>query len=469
MFEPAKYLTFQETRYDLDEDEIILLESLITQDYFENLVPSDYNPYSSNTNFYTVNPNQNDGAMIQVYDNLYRKGYVDSYIEKEKAQKMSLVSQGAIASRTGAFSRVSQLEDSAAGAKLFAVGGLELFNIKEINHVLDFCNEVSKRKVPEKMKQLFFPNDAFEILFSNESEECSFDVILTIIRAAAQNASKCPSGHTCQRGRRTQKKPLSGEPVGGNVEMVEETKECQRCHSSIGMGNVEFACIKCNYFVCDNCQHQHVDKMGGMTVVKLKEILIVEYEKLARIPTFNKKLITILNGYGMKRYANIILEGRATFAQIVQSGNYFLTNVDIWILALYFKLPIVFVSQSLLIENGKNMLVLYGDQSIESYFFIHPFGVSQNVISRFGLVELKVSSEVSMIKIPLTAVTPELRELISREIDADEPFTLEQFITNFKISNIKNKIKHVFVRREQGQEQEQEQEQGQEQEQDEEQ
>ena len=120
-------------------------------------------------------------------------------------------------------------------------------------------------------------------------------------------------------------------------------------------------------------------------------------------------------------------------------------------------MPIVFVSQSLLIENGKNMLVLYGDQSIESYFFIHPFGVSQNVISRFGLVELKVSSEISMIKIPLTAVTPELREIISHEIDADEPFTLEQFITTFKISNIKNKIKHVFVRREQEQEQGQEQ------------
>ena len=291
MFEPAKYLTFQETRYDLDEDEIILLESLITQDYFENLVPSDYNPYSSNTNFYTVNPNQNDGAMIQVYDNLYRKGYVDSYIEKEKVQKMSLVSQGAIASSSGAFSRPSQLEASATGAKLFPVSGLELFNIKEINHVLDFCNQVSKRKVPEKMKQLFFPNDAFEILFSNESEECSFDVILTIIRAVAQNASKCPSGHTCQRGRRTQKKPLSGEPGGGNVEIVEETKECQRCHSSIGMGNVEFACIKCNYFVCDNCQHQHVDKMGGMTVVKLKEILVGEYEKLARIPTFRKGYI----------------------------------------------------------------------------------------------------------------------------------------------------------------------------------
>jgi hypothetical protein len=447
MFEPTKYLTFQETKYDLGEDEIILLESLITQDYFENLEPVDYNPYSTNTNFYTVNPNQNDGAMVQVYDNLYRKGYVDTYIEKEKAQKMSLVSQGAIVASSGAFSQSVQPVAHTTGAELVQASGLELFNIKEINHVLDFCSQVSKRKVTEKMKQLFFPNDAFEILFSNESEECSFDVILTILRAVAQNASKCPSGHTCQRARRTQKKVLSAEPGPGNAEYVEENEVCKRCHSSIGMGNVEFTCVKCNYFVCDNCQHQHVDELGGMTVVKLKEILVGEYEKLARMPTFDKKLITILNGYGMKKYANIILEGRATFAQIVQSGNYFLTNVDIWIFALYFKLPIVFISQSLLIENGKNMLVLYGDESLESYFFIHPFGVSQNVISRFGLVELRVSSEISMIKVPLTAVTPNLQERISGEITADEPFTLEQFITNFKISNIKNKIKQVLVKK----------------------
>jgi len=445
MFEPAKYLSFQETRYDLDENEIILLESLITQDYFENLEPADYNPYSNNNNFYTVNPNQSDGAMIQVYDNLYRKGYVDSYMEKEKAQqKMSLESREPSALSSGEFLMTGRVNAVASGAKMLQASGIELFNIKEINHVLDFCSQVSKRKVPEKMKQLFFPNDAFEILFSNESEECSFDVILTILRAVAQNASKCPSGHTCQRARRNQSlSSLSTAQLG----TVEENEVCNRCRSSIGMGDVEFTCVRCNYFVCDNCQHQHVDKLGGITVIKLKEILVGEYEKLARIPTFGKKLVTILNGYGMRKYANIILEGRATFGQIVQSENYFLTNVDIWILALYFKLPIVFISQSLLIENGRNMMVLYGNQSLESYFFIHPFGVSQNVISRFGLVELKVSSEMSMIKIPLTAVTPTLRERISGELDADEPFTLEQFITTFKISNVKNKIKPVFIKK----------------------
>jgi hypothetical protein len=104
------------------------------------------------------------------------------------------------------------------------------------------------------------------------------------------------------------------------------------------------------------------------------------------------------------------------------------------------------LTQSLLIENGKNLLVLYGDSSIETYFFVHPFGVSQGSISRFALLELKVDREHSVFRIPLSVGTKELQDIVAREIDADEPFTLERFITTFKISNIKNKPKQVFVK-----------------------
>jgi hypothetical protein len=437
MFEPTKYITFQETKYDLYDDEIILLESLITQEYFENLEPVDYNPYVNQSSFYTINPNATTGALIQTYDNVYRKGYVDKYLELEKGASVAIESGAA-----GAAIRSSGSE----------VSGVEVFHISELNHVLGFCNQVSKRKVTEKMRQLFFPlHNTHEILFSNQSEECSFDVILTVLRSVAQNASKCPSGHTCQRAKRTMASTSAGAGaaqggVGAGGDQAEDTEKCQKCRTLIGAGQTEFACFQCKYFVCDNCQHAHVDELGNMTITKIKEILAVEYSKLSKMPTFDKKITTILNGYGMKKYANLILEGRATLPQIIQSQNYFLTNVDVWILALYFKIPIVFVSQSLLIENGQNILVLYGDETISSYYFIHPFGVSQDTISRFALIEEKLSPELHVIKIPLTSTTQELQDIISREIGADDPFTLEKFITTFKISNIKNKPKPKLVK-----------------------
>ena len=62
------------------------------------------------------------------------------------------------------------------------------------------------------------------------------------------------------------------------------------------------------------------------------------------------------------------------------------------------------------------------------------------------MLELKVDKEHSVFRIPLSAGTKELQDIVAREIDADEPFTLERFITTFKISNIKNKPKQVFVK-----------------------
>ena len=436
MFEPAKYLTFQEIKYNLNDDEIILLESLITQEYFDDLVPVDANPYALQTSFYTVNPNANTGVLIQRYDNTYRKSYVDRALEGDRERDRPEAGAAAAAAAAAAAVPGPALEP-------LLESDVERFKVNEITHVLGFCNEVSKRKVTEKMRQLFFPSgQTYEILFSNQSEECSFDVILTILRAVAQTASKCPSGHTCNRMKQVERR--SGASAGPGPDPEPESDICRKCRTAIGKNQTEFGCRQCNYFVCDNCQHQHVDQLGGMTIAKVKEILVSEYGKLSRTPTFDKKITRILNGYGMKRYAELITAGRATLSQIIQSQNYFLTNVDIWILALYFKIPIAFVSQSLLIENGRNVMVLYGNESLESYFFIHQFGVTQDVISRYGLIEKKLDDETSVLKIPMDYLTDGLREMIVRELD--EPKSLEQYISDFKITNVKTKGRTLVLR-----------------------
>ena len=456
MFEPAKYLTFQEIKYNLNDDEIILLESLITQEYFDNLDPTEANPYALQSTFYTVNPNAyaNTGTSLQHYDNVYRKSYVDGYLEGQRGDG----SEGSEGSRTSKRSEGNEgsegrkgtppmREDAVVAGGPFPpppVGtGVEVFKLNEITHVLSFCNEVSKRKVTEKMRQLFFPIDqTYEILFSNQSEECSFDIILTILRSVAQSASKCPSGHTCNRMKQVERR-RSGALVSAASDAGEAAGEavepdiCQKCRTAIGSDQTEFGCYQCNYFVCDNCQHQHVDELGGMNIAKIKDILVSEYGKFSQRPAFDKKITRILHGYGMKKYAELITEGRATLPQIIQSQNYFLTNVDIWILALYFKLPIIFISQALLIENGRNVMVLYGNDSLESYYFIHPFGVAQNVITRYGLIEKKLDEEGSALKISMDFLTDMLRETVAREVD--ELRSLEEYIVDFKIGNIKTK------------------------------
>lgn len=417
MFEPMKYLSFQDINYNLRENEIILLETFITQEYFENMEPADTNPYIQQTNFYTVAPSTAGTHGVQRYDPVYRKEYVDKYYEIESGSKSAAAGTTTAAAGTTTSSAAS--------------GGIvlpEAFHVNEINHVLDFCQKVSKRKITVKLRNTFFPKpNTYEIIFSNENKECSFDIILTILRSVAQTSSKCPSGHTCVPKSRLF--PTKGEP-----------EVCEKCRTNIGFDQLEFACHQCNYFMCDNCRVQHVDELANMTISRIKQILVTEYNKLAE-NGLEKKLTMILNGYGMKQYADIINEGRATLSQIIQSENYFLTNIDIWILSLYFKIPIVFVSQTLLSENGKNYMVLYGDEMTESYFFIQPFQITQDTPSRFGMIEINIGVQ-SLLKIPLDFVSGELQQNIRN--DGDTRITLEEYIQTFKLGDIKHK-KRVFT------------------------
>ena len=45
IFQPKVFLTFEDIKYNLNDDEIILLHSLLTNDYFKDLVPMIRNTY----------------------------------------------------------------------------------------------------------------------------------------------------------------------------------------------------------------------------------------------------------------------------------------------------------------------------------------------------------------------------------------------------------------------------------------
>jgi len=66
MFQPQTYLSFGKIQYNLREDEIILLQSLLTQEYFDGLVPVVVNKYVTNNSYDEVEP-----VITQLYDNTF--------------------------------------------------------------------------------------------------------------------------------------------------------------------------------------------------------------------------------------------------------------------------------------------------------------------------------------------------------------------------------------------------------------
>ena len=64
MLQPQTYLSFGNIGYDLRDNEIILIQSLLTQDYFETLIPAITNKYIKHNSYDEVEP-----IITQIYDN----------------------------------------------------------------------------------------------------------------------------------------------------------------------------------------------------------------------------------------------------------------------------------------------------------------------------------------------------------------------------------------------------------------
>jgi len=64
LFQPQTYLSFGTLGYNLRDDEIILIQSLLTSEYFDGLIPAVINKYVKNNTYDNVEP-----LISQVYDN----------------------------------------------------------------------------------------------------------------------------------------------------------------------------------------------------------------------------------------------------------------------------------------------------------------------------------------------------------------------------------------------------------------
>ena len=91
ILEPMAYLSFAKIKYNLNEDEIIMLQSLITQQYFENLDIIDSNKFIKNTTFDTAYPNKSKYYSNEIFIEKYLKDLEEKESEhKQEKQKIKI-------------------------------------------------------------------------------------------------------------------------------------------------------------------------------------------------------------------------------------------------------------------------------------------------------------------------------------------------------------------------------------------
>jgi hypothetical protein len=65
IFQPNTYMSFSNLNYNLNDNELIIIQSLLNNEYFEGLVPAVINKYTKNSSYDIVNP-----LNTQIYDNV---------------------------------------------------------------------------------------------------------------------------------------------------------------------------------------------------------------------------------------------------------------------------------------------------------------------------------------------------------------------------------------------------------------
>jgi hypothetical protein len=88
MLQPQTYLLFGKVEYNLEPDEILLLQSLLTPDYFEKLIPALTNKYIQFNTYDETQP-----QITQIYNNVftpnqYEKNIITTTNEKQNREKL---------------------------------------------------------------------------------------------------------------------------------------------------------------------------------------------------------------------------------------------------------------------------------------------------------------------------------------------------------------------------------------------
>ena len=254
LLEPKTVLNITHTDYKINEDEMILLESLLTKDYFADLIPF-------------TNKNENNSVNIS-FDNAHPR------ITQKYSDRVDYASQ------------LRVMDESSTDHE-------NEFDIMCIKGEIDIVGNATTN-IWKKM----FPKTAQEIVF-NESRECSFYPILYILRDKYKS---------------------------------------------------EF------------------------TISQVKETLRNFYKKYVSNLSYLQKIISILSRQGKKEMMDLVKRKIHTFEEVIMSEGYYLTNLDLWVLAHELKLPIVLFSSNKL----KNLVdsitwIILGGKYTEKYYFIRAY------------------------------------------------------------------------------------------------
>jgi hypothetical protein len=142
--------------------------------------------------------------------------------------------------------------------------------------------------------------------------------------------------------------------------------------------------VHCSYQVILHILEDKLQKL--ITIDNLKVTLWNAYSKY--YDKYNNKILSILKKQGKKKILESVTKNKVSFEDVLFSDSYFLTDLDIWMLADKLKLPIILFSSTKLggLVDSIDWLFLGGDLSKPFYFIRSPQNMKPTSITGYQLI-----------------------------------------------------------------------------------
>jgi hypothetical protein len=176
---------------------------------------------------------------------------------------------------------------------------------------------------------------------------------------------------------------------------------------------------------------QTMHKNANISVQNVKTALWNGYKPLVEI--YGTKIVSILQKQGKRELLELVKKGRSTLEHVIFSDEYYLTDLDWWVLARSANIPIILFSSTTLkmLFGPVSWLRLSSVNSVgEKYFFVRsPAEVKKNapgsyhiLTDRFAFSQLKGSGGTAFLE--AERGSPQYAEHMQ---------TLEEFLSKYHV------------------------------------
>ena len=326
IFKPQAYLSFGEVKYNLKDNEIIVLQDMLTSEFFENMIPFEINRYAKYNTYDNAVPYVRQGTNEVDYNYL---------LNAEPAQK--------------AVEAVASLEVEEAPKVELEAPKVELeAPVEKVEKV-----PVEKVELEAPKVELEAPKVELEANVEEAKVEEAPPNVVEEIVAPKVEASVCnciPS----------QAKPITNATYW------------KKCFPS-SFNEVE-------YSNCPACPLQLIVdlvkafKNEDITISQVKDKLKLEYIKLTdKLKSAKKieRLLTILRDENQSfiRDININREDM-TFEKMIDLDVFNTVNFDLWLLLNRYEIPSIMISKNDFRQSNNNVMVCWRPESSSVYAII---------------------------------------------------------------------------------------------------